>query len=164
MNRERWLAAAAAVLLFVYAYPLWLGAVAMVLGDLGNGATALGQAFLGAIENHSTDPMQVLRRGLLPLTAGTTVALLWTYANGTLVKGLIGMTLMSLLLAVGVWIFLGVDENALNLWQNAPNTSMTSAEQFTTALAAYVTSVCEGLFTYLLVLLGLTQVRGAQDP
>lgn len=163
MDRERWLAAAAAVLLVVYSYPLWLGALAMLTGQLNNGATPLGQAFLGAIENQSADPLQVLRRGLLPLTAGTTVALLWSFAKGVFVKGLIGMTLVAILIAAGIWVYFGIGESALNLWQLAPETKVQTAEQFTAVLSTYITSACEGLLTYLLVLLGLTQVKGAEQ-
>ena len=155
MHNERWLALAAGVVTLLYSFPLWIGALALAFGEL-NGGTTLGQVFLGAITGHATDPLQLLQRLLLPIVAGGTVLQFWSHAKGRAAKYLIGFTLAALVLAVVLWAYLDVEGPGLDLWQPANDASIKSTEEFRVALASYISSMIEGLATYLLVLLGLS--------
>jgi hypothetical protein len=155
MDREKWVAGVAGALLILYCFPVWLAGLAALFGQL-RGDTVFGQVFLGAIAGHSSDPIQLVQRFLLPVVTGGTVALMWSYAKGKLAKALIVFTVATLALTVFLWVFLNIANVALDLWQPADDPRIDSGEKYDAAVSTYVSAMVEGLAAYLLALLGLS--------
>lgn len=144
------------VFLALYVLPVWIGGAATFAGAL-TGETGVGRWFFYVL-TEPDDPMALMQRLILPLTAGVTVVALWSPKAVWYVLTLIGMTLLAMVSVAAIWWFLIVPDNALNLFGPTPQVGdnpVDTIEEFDRIAQTYLIGHFEALAAYLAVLFGL---------
>jgi hypothetical protein len=143
--------------LALYVLPILIAAVAVAL-NLLNGEKPVGEWFFYVL-TEPNDPMAMMQRLLLPLTAGVTIVAMWSRQGVAMMLVLVGLTVLSLAAVVYVWWFLIVPDNALNLFQPVKQIGtdvIDTSEEFNRVARTHLLGQFEALAAYLAVLLGLS--------
>lgn len=146
--------------LVLYVLPVLVAAVVVPFGGL-EGDEPVGKWFFFVL-TEPEDPMGLVQRLLLPLTAGITVAGLWSDQGWRMTLALIGLTLLAMMAIALIWWFLLVPDNADNLYQPVRQTKtepIDTPAEFATVARTYLLGRFEALAGYLAVVLGLVARR-----
>jgi len=150
------------ILLSLYAAPLYALAIAGAFGGL-TGDSFVGKWFVSLIASPDA-ALNLFHKILMPITAGVTVATLWSGENARWTRRVVIGLLLTIVLSIWFLVTFGISDVQKNMYQSADVKAITTDGQFYTLATSYLSRFQETLTTYLLVLLGLQAIPRSDKP